>query len=104
VYTAATGQTADKKPPSRWAVDGLDRSSDSVWATVIRAVFSEGFPNAGSIMKKRMWKRLLAVGLLGGACLLQLPTCTQQALWATAVSSAVTAGGVLYIVSRVLND
>ena len=55
-------------------------------------------------MRRSLWKKLLAVGLLGGSCLFQTPTCTDQAAWVTAVSSAVTAGGVIYLVDRVIND
>jgi len=55
-------------------------------------------------MKKKIWKKILAVGLIGGACLFQAPTCSEQAATITAISSAVTAGGVLFIVDRVLND
>lgn len=55
-------------------------------------------------MKKSVWKKLLAVGLLGGLFLFQAPTCADRAATITAVSSLVTAGGVLYLVGRVLND
>jgi len=55
-------------------------------------------------MKKNVWKKLLVVGLLGGSFLFQAPTCTERAAFVTAVSSAITAGGVLFIVDRVLND
>jgi hypoxanthine-guanine phosphoribosyltransferase len=56
-------------------------------------------------MKKRnRWKKLLLVGVLGGSFLFQAPTCTERAAWVTAFSSAITAGGVLYLVERVIND
>ena len=55
-------------------------------------------------MKRSVWKKLLAVGVLGGSFLFQAPTCTDQAALVTAVSSAITAGGVLYLVDRVVND
>ncbi|MFQ5805563.1 MAG: hypothetical protein ACE5I3_03825 [Phycisphaerae bacterium] len=55
-------------------------------------------------MKRNTWKKLLAVGVLGGAFLFQTPTCTERAVWVTAVSSAATAGGVLYLVGRIVND
>jgi len=56
-------------------------------------------------MKKlAWWQKWLALGALGGAVLFQAPTCTEQASFITAFSSVVTAGGVLYLVNRVLND
>ena len=55
-------------------------------------------------MKRSGWKKLLVVGLLSGSFLFQAPTCTQQAAWITAITSTATAGGVLYLVSRVVND
>jgi hypothetical protein len=55
-------------------------------------------------MKKKAWKRLLAVGLIGGSFLFQAPTCTERAVFTTAVSSVITAGGVIYIVDRIIND
>ena len=56
-------------------------------------------------MKKRsVWKRLLAIGVLGGSLLFQAPTCADQAAIITAASSAVTAGGVLYIVNRIISE
>ena len=53
---------------------------------------------------KRLWKKLLAMGVVGGALLFQAPTCADQAAAWTAVTSTVTAGGVLYLVNRVVND
>jgi hypothetical protein len=55
-------------------------------------------------MKNNVWKKLLAVGLIGGSFLFQAPTCVDRAQIVTAVSSVVTAGGVLYLVDRVIND
>jgi hypothetical protein len=55
-------------------------------------------------MKRKAWKKLLTVGLLGGAILLQTPACVEQAAVVTAVTSTITAGGVLYLVSRVFNN
>ncbi len=56
-------------------------------------------------MKKRNgWKKLLVMGLLGGSFLFQTPTCTDRMAVITAFNSAITAGGVLYIVNRVVND
>lgn len=51
-------------------------------------------------MHKRKWMSLMAA-IAGGAMLFQAPTCTQQV---TAISSLVTAGSVLVLVDRVLND
>ncbi len=55
-------------------------------------------------MKIKLWKRLIVFGALGGSFLFQTPTCTQRATVSTAISSAITAGGVLYIVDRIIND
>ncbi len=58
-------------------------------------------------MKKNVpnaWRKLLAVGLIGGSFLFQTPTCTERAQVITAASTAVTAAGVLYLVDRVVND
>ena len=56
-------------------------------------------------MKISKWKKMLAVGLISGSFLLQTnTTCTDQAQVVTAVSSVITAGGVLYVVDRVLNE
>ena len=33
-------------------------------------------------MKRSVWKKLLAIGVLGGSFLFQAPTCTEQAVWA----------------------
>jgi hypothetical protein len=55
-------------------------------------------------MKRSVWKKLLAIGVLGGSFLIQTPTCTERATLVTAFTSAITAGGVLYLVDRVIND
>ena len=55
-------------------------------------------------MNTKRWKKLFAFGLLGGAILLQTPACAEQAAVVTAVTSTITAGGVLYLVGRVLNN
>lgn len=56
-------------------------------------------------MMKKMWKKMLAVGLIGGAIMFQTPTCTQStAELITAGASLVTAGGVLYLVDRVVRN
>ena len=53
-------------------------------------------------MKKNLWKKLLAVGLIGGSFLFQAPTCAERAQIITA--ALVSAAGVLYIVDRVMNE
>ena len=55
-------------------------------------------------MTKSVWKKLLAVGLIGGSFLFQTPTCAERAQIITAASSVVGAAGVLYLVDRVIND
>ncbi len=57
-------------------------------------------------MKKkiRLFKKLLAMSVVGGAVLFQAPTCADQAQIVTAASSLVTAAGVVYIVDRIVND
>lgn len=52
-------------------------------------------------MRKRLWGRwasLLAVG----AVLLQTPSCVETATVVTSIAQVITAGGVMYIVTRVL--
>ncbi len=48
----------------------------------------------------RLLRRLLAAVACGGM-LLQTPGCTDLALAVGSLSSAITAGGVLYLVARV---
>jgi hypothetical protein len=55
-------------------------------------------------MKKNLWKKLLAVGLIGGSFLFQGTTCAERAQIVTAASAVVSTAGVLYIVDRVLNE
>lgn len=51
------------------------------------------------------WRKFLAIGLIGGSFLFQnTTTCTERAQIITAASSVVSMGGILYVVSRVLND
>ncbi len=55
-------------------------------------------------MRKRgEWYRFLA-SLSSGAFMLQTAGCAETALVATGIFSAVTAGGVIYLVSRIVND
>ena len=53
---------------------------------------------------KNVWKKLLAVGLIGGSFLFQAPTCTERAQIITAASAVVGSAGILYLVDRVVND
>jgi hypothetical protein len=54
-----------------------------------------------SDMLIRNWHKWAAV-IACGAMLLQVPACSDAALAATAASSVVTAGGVIYIISRIM--
>jgi hypothetical protein len=49
----------------------------------------------------RNWHKWAAV-IACGAMLLQIPSCADAAAAATAASSVVTAGGVIYIISRIM--
>ena len=51
-------------------------------------------------MHRRKWMSLMAM-IASGAMIFQAPTCTDRV---TAVSTLVTAGSVLLLVDRVLND
>ncbi len=53
-------------------------------------------------MRKVYWKKL-TLGLLSGSLLLQLPACTETALAISSLASVVTAGGVMYLVQRVID-
>ncbi len=53
-------------------------------------------------MSKLRIKRM-ALALLSGAILCQVPACAETALFVTSVSSVLTAGGVMYLVGRVLD-
>ena len=52
-------------------------------------------------MRKRSWNKW-AVLLASGAFLLQTPACVETATILTSISSVISAGGVLYLVGRVL--
>lgn len=52
-------------------------------------------------MRTNNWKRLVLT-LSTAAILLQAPACTDIATILTGVSSAVTASGVLFIITRIL--
>jgi hypothetical protein len=47
------------------------------------------------------WKRLAL--LLGSGLLMQTPGCTETAAGITALASAITAGGVIYLVIKVID-
>jgi len=53
-------------------------------------------------MRSKIWKKL-ALATFGGAMLLQVPGCTETAINVTALMSTITAGGVMYLVGRVLD-
>jgi hypothetical protein len=54
-------------------------------------------------MKRSTWIRW-AAWLAAGATVLQVSACTEQALVAGSAASVVTAGGVIYIVTRILTE
>ncbi len=54
-------------------------------------------------MKKHRVKKL-AVMLLSGSMLLQVPACAETAVVLTSVFTGLTTTGVFYIVSRIFND
>lgn len=54
-------------------------------------------------MFQRLRKKWIA-SVLSGSVLLQTTACIQNAVTIGSISSVVTAGGVLYIISRVLRD
>jgi hypothetical protein len=53
-------------------------------------------------MRKFEWKRL-ALAVMSGAVLFQVPGCTETAAVVTGIASSVTAGAVLYLVRRVID-
>lgn len=55
-------------------------------------------------MKKKMWKKLVVIGVISGSIMFQTPACVQTAEVVTAAASMVTAGGVLYLVDRVVRN
>ena len=54
-----------------------------------------------SDMLIRNWQKWAAV-LACGAALLQVPSCTDAATVVTSIASTVTAGGVIYIIARIM--
>jgi hypothetical protein len=53
-------------------------------------------------MRNGQWKRL-ALALLSGTILFQTPGCTEAALAITTIATSVTAGGVIYLIVKVLD-
>ena len=53
-------------------------------------------------MRNVQWKKVVLT-VLSGSILFQLPGCTEAAIYIGSVASAVTAGGVLYLVRRVID-
>jgi hypothetical protein len=60
-------------------------------------------PQEEGIMRKASWKKW-AVAVASGSVLLQTPGCAETAAVITSLSSLVTAGGVWYIVGRIIGD
>ncbi|MCH7871134.1 MAG: hypothetical protein IID33_05485 [Planctomycetes bacterium] len=54
-------------------------------------------------MRKRQWKTWLIM-ISSGSVMFQAPGCAESALVATSFFSAITAGSVFVLVSRILND
>jgi hypothetical protein len=52
-------------------------------------------------MIKRSWNKWAAL-LVGSGLLLQTPACTETATVISTVAQVISAGGVLYIVSRIM--
>jgi hypothetical protein len=55
-----------------------------------------------SDMLIRNWQKWAAV-LACGAALLQVPSCTDAATVVTGIASTITAGGVIYIIARIMD-
>ncbi len=53
-------------------------------------------------MRPKSWKRW-ALAMLSGGIALQTAGCTDAALGITTLASAVTAGGVLYIIQKIMD-
>lgn len=54
-------------------------------------------------MRKRQWKTWLVM-ISSGSLMFQTPGCVESAAVATSFFTAITAGGVVYLVSQILND
>ncbi len=53
-------------------------------------------------MRKNYWHKMALV-LMSGTILLQLPSCTDTAIYVSSVAQVVTAGGVLFLIRKVLS-
>ncbi len=53
-------------------------------------------------MRKMNWKKL-SLALLSGSILFQVPACTQTAIGISTLASLVTAGGVVYLIRKVID-
>jgi hypothetical protein len=53
-------------------------------------------------MKNRYWKQL-ALSMLSGGMLFQVTGCTDAALGITTIATAITAGGVIYIIQKIMH-
>ncbi len=56
-------------------------------------------PKEGATMRKY---RRLTLAVLSGSVLFQLPGCSETILGVTALASSVTAGGVIYLISKIM--
>ena len=54
-------------------------------------------------MKRYRWKAWLAL-VASGSVMFQAPTCAETAAVVTSVATVATAGGVIYLVTQVIND
>lgn len=52
---------------------------------------------------RKMQLKKLALGLLSGAFLCQITGCAETAIYVSSLASVVTAGGVMYLVRRVID-
>jgi hypothetical protein len=53
-------------------------------------------------MRNWQWKRM-ALAVLSGTILFQTPGCAEASLGITAIATTVTAGGVIYLIRKVLD-
>jgi hypothetical protein len=53
-------------------------------------------------MRSLRWKQL-SLMLFSGAILLQVPACAETAYYLSTLANVVTAGGVVYLVTRVID-
>jgi hypothetical protein len=53
-------------------------------------------------MRKSSWNRWTLLALASGAVMLQATGCAEAAFYFSSIANVVTAGGVIYLVSRVI--